>query len=172
MSLVETPRKLIGAASPLYWKGINPWTDARIEKLAALWKEGYSATQIILQLDHPFTRSAILGKINRLGLSGRVDVKPHAKAGNRFTNRRPDGFRRKALPRAPIVAKMPIALSPTELVAAIARSDDACSFAQLSNGMCRFPYSDPGAADFAFCGRPARGTYCTGHQQLCYRRNG
>jgi GcrA cell cycle regulator len=172
MSLVDAipPRKLIGAASPEYWKGIpNPWSDDRVSKLIELWKDGQSAGQIMLELGGGLTRNAVLGKVHRLGLSVKADMKLHAKAGNRFTNRRPDGFRRKALPKNPIIVKSPV-LSHDELMLALARPEVACSFGDLSEGMCRFPYGEPGAADFTFCGRSAHGTYCAGHRQLCYRR--
>lgn len=171
MSLVEAipPRKLIGAASPEYWKGApNPWTEERVNQLTELWKDGLSAGHIALQLGVGLTRNAILGKVHRLKLADRGDIKPHAKAGNRFTNRRPDSFRRKALPKKPLVAKP--ALTSAEFIATIERSKAACSFADLGPGMCRYPYGEPSDADFAFCGRHATGTYCAGHHRIAYRR--
>jgi GcrA cell cycle regulator len=35
---------------------------------------------------------------------------------------------------------------------------------------CRYPFGDPKAPDFHFCGAPiARGPYCAEHYALCYR---
>lgn len=35
---------------------------------------------------------------------------------------------------------------------------------------CRWPYGDPGAADFSLCGRPSeRGAFCAAHAAIAYR---
>ena len=46
------------------------WTDARIERLKALWAEGRSASEIAGLLGE-VTRNAVIGKVHRLGLAGR-----------------------------------------------------------------------------------------------------
>ena len=46
------------------------WTDERVELLRKLWTEGHSASQIAAQLGG-VTRNAVIGKVHRLGLSGR-----------------------------------------------------------------------------------------------------
>src|SRR6476469_10974427 len=47
------------------------WTDDRVETLKKLWLEGLSASQIAKQLGG-VTRNAVIGKVHRLGLSGRA----------------------------------------------------------------------------------------------------
>src|SRR4051812_6375347 len=47
------------------------WTDERVELLAKLWSEGLSASQIAAELGGGVTRNAVIGKVHRLGLSGR-----------------------------------------------------------------------------------------------------
>lgn len=47
------------------------WTDERVEFLKKLWAEGISASGIASRLIGP-TRNAVIGKIHRLGLSGRA----------------------------------------------------------------------------------------------------
>jgi GcrA cell cycle regulator len=47
------------------------WTEERVELLKRLWLEGQSASQIALQLGG-VTRNAVIGKVHRLGLSGRA----------------------------------------------------------------------------------------------------
>ena len=47
------------------------WTDERVEILKKLWLEGLSASQIAKQLGG-VTRNAVIGKVHRLGLSGRA----------------------------------------------------------------------------------------------------
>jgi GcrA cell cycle regulator len=168
MTLIETSN-LVGAALAMR-RGANPWTQERLDILTTLWKEGQSATYILRRLDHPFSRSAILGKVHRMGLSKGPDVKPHAKTGTHWANsRRPDSFRRKALPKDPTVSRSRAA-NYISILAVPPRPEIACTFAQLGEDMCRYPFGEPGRADFAFCGRPAVGTYCPGHHQLCYRR--
>jgi GcrA cell cycle regulator len=44
------------------------WTDERIELLKKLWCDGFSAAHIAAELGG-VTRSAVLGKVYRLGLS-------------------------------------------------------------------------------------------------------
>jgi GcrA cell cycle regulator len=47
------------------------WTDERVELLKKLWSEGLSASQIAGELGG-ITRNAVIGKVHRLGLSGRA----------------------------------------------------------------------------------------------------
>ena len=46
------------------------WTDERVELLKKLWADGLSASQIAGELGG-ITRNAVIGKVHRLGLSGR-----------------------------------------------------------------------------------------------------
>ncbi|MCA0407178.1 MAG: GcrA cell cycle regulator, partial [Proteobacteria bacterium] len=55
------------------------WDDQRIEQLKKLWGEGLSASQIAAELGG-VTRNAVIGKVHRLGLSGRAKSKPAAVA--------------------------------------------------------------------------------------------
>ena len=47
------------------------WTDDRVEQLKKLWEAGLSASQIAAELGN-ITRNAVIGKVHRLGLSGRA----------------------------------------------------------------------------------------------------
>ena len=47
------------------------WTDERVELLKKLWADGLSASQIANELGS-VTRNAVIGKVHRLGLSGRA----------------------------------------------------------------------------------------------------
>lgn len=49
----------------------NPWTEPRIDLLKQLWASGQSAQKIADTFEGQFTRNAILGKVNRLGLNHR-----------------------------------------------------------------------------------------------------
>jgi len=51
--------------------GNMSWNDERVETLKRLWAEGLSASQIATELGG-ITRNAVIGKVHRLGLSGRA----------------------------------------------------------------------------------------------------
>src|ERR1700761_6355594 len=53
------------------WRCAMGWTDERVELLKKLWLDGLSASQIAKQLGG-VTRNAVIGKVHRLGLSGRA----------------------------------------------------------------------------------------------------
>ncbi|WP_068318224.1 GcrA family cell cycle regulator [Polycladidibacter hongkongensis] len=63
------------------------WTAERVELLTKLWAEGLSASQIASELGN-VTRNAVIGKVHRLGLSGRAKsgggqaAKPRRTASN------------------------------------------------------------------------------------------
>ena len=47
------------------------WSDDRVEQLKKLWEAGLSDSQIAAELGN-VTRNAVIGKVHRLGLSGRA----------------------------------------------------------------------------------------------------
>src|SRR5437879_13499572 len=47
------------------------WSEDRVEQLKKLWEAGLSASQIAAELGS-VTRNAVIGKVHRLGLSGRA----------------------------------------------------------------------------------------------------
>ena len=51
------------------------WSDDRVEQLKKLWEAGLSASQIAAELGN-VTRNAVIGKVHRLGLSGRAKSPP------------------------------------------------------------------------------------------------
>ncbi|MFL1874217.1 GcrA family cell cycle regulator, partial [Hansschlegelia beijingensis] len=55
------------------------WTDERVELLKKRWAEGLSASQIAAELGG-VTRNAVIGKVHRLGLSGRAKAAPSGVA--------------------------------------------------------------------------------------------
>lgn len=67
------------------------WSDKRISKLTKLWHDGLSGTQIADELGG-VTRSAVIAKAHRLGLTGKKSVTTsaaqpgHWGSRNRFIN--------------------------------------------------------------------------------------
>ena len=47
------------------------WTDERVELLKKLWADGLSASRIAAELGG-VSRNSVIGKVHRLGLSGRA----------------------------------------------------------------------------------------------------
>ena len=56
------------------------WTDERVELLKKLWTDGLSASQIAAELGN-VTRNAVIGKVHRLGLSGRAQGRQACRLG-------------------------------------------------------------------------------------------
>src|SRR5258708_20581764 len=89
------------------------WTDERVELLKKLWQDGLSASQIAKQLVG-VTRNAVIGKVHRLGLSGRAT--PSKPARTTFKAPRP-ARPVTAAPSAPrrLAEPVSLAVAPTPL---------------------------------------------------------
>jgi len=133
------------------------WTDERVELLKKLWGEGLSASQIAGRLGS-VTRNAVIGKVHRLGLSGRATtsrMKSHRPrprmaaskrmAKTRFATTGNPAFR--ALYQAEQEAFVP---QVEEVVIPLKERKTIQTLVECS---CRWPIGDPQAADFHFCGK-------------------
>jgi GcrA cell cycle regulator len=146
---------------------IDTWTAERVDQLRSYVVAGLSCSQIAAEIG--VTRNAVIGKIHRLGLSpGRPAAAPARTCPPRA--RRPrlstqHQHLRVVYADAPGVADG-MALEPEPIDSA-----KRCSLIELGQGNCRWPISDPGAADFAFCGNEAIAgePYCAGHARMAYR---
>lgn len=151
------------------------WTDDRVATLAKLWGEGLSASQIAAVLGGGVTRNAVIGKVHRLGLSGRV------KAGAPAPQRPAKPKTISAVPTASEPARPPAdqaGMAPAETSADHRWARDIAlpeskrvGILELRDSMCKWPIGDPSKADFAFCGaRAASGMpYCTEHCRIAYQ---
>jgi GcrA cell cycle regulator len=143
------------------------WTDERVETLKKLWLDGLSASQIAKQLGG-VTRNAVIGKVHRLGLSGRATPSQP---------QRPI-FKAPRAPR-PAVAAAPAprrALEPSAPVSAppqpyVAEAPGSATVLTLGAHMCKWPIGDPSSDAFTFCGRRSdrEGPYCMDHAQVAYQ---
>ena len=143
------------------------WTDERIEALTKMWREGLSASQVARQLGG-VSRSAVIGKVHRLGIAGRdAPSRPHALGGRPASRTRATagGIRRAAAPARPATA------SPTAPRVAFEVAPTA-SIHTLSEHGCRWPIGEPDQDGFGFCGRirTSSGSYCAGHSPMATRR--
>src|SRR5262245_51840909 len=92
------------------------WTDERVEQLKRLWSEGLSASQIAAELGG-ITRNAVIGKVHRLGLSGRAKA-PSSAAPRPRKTRPPSHVLRMTRPAVrgnTALARQPFALYEIEV---------------------------------------------------------
>ena len=152
------------------------WTDDRVDLLKKLWSEGLSASQIAGRLGG-VTRNAVIGKVHRLGLSGRA-TSSRASLPRPRRNHAP---RQNLTPSLTFGTRGNVALKPTfeaeyepvptpieELVIPL---HERASILTLKESMCRWPIGDPTEDDFHFCGRKKVGAspYCTHHARMAYQ---
>ena len=130
------------------------WNHERIEQLKKLWEAGYTASNIATELGG-ITRNAVIGKAHRLGLSGRMKSKSKVSSVSIVRKR-----------------KMPVNKNSKiiELTTSVEPMNPT-SFADIKDGLCRWPLGEPEDLGFKFCGRKcAEGMiYCTEHHSLAYQ---
>jgi GcrA cell cycle regulator len=153
------------------------WTEERVESLKKLWGEGRSASQIAGELGG-ITRNAVIGKVHRLGLSGRAKSpstsapRPRKARAHTHTHlmrvSRPSIRGNTALAHAYDLEPEP------ELVDNVIPLGQRRTILELTEETCRWPIGDPGSTDFFFCGGQT-GTglpYCTYHSRVAYQPAG
>src|SRR3974390_325331 len=150
------------------------WTDERVALLKKLGADGLSASQIAAELGG-ITRNAVIGKVHRLGLSGRAKSpssaaprprKPRA-ASHMLRVSRPSMRGNTALAHAFEFDMEPEAV-PIDNVIPLGQRR---SLLELTEDTCRWPIGDPGSADFYFCGGPPAPSlpYCAYHSRVAYQ---
>ena len=146
------------------------WTEARIKILRALWADGWTGAQIGLKFGK--SRSAILGKIHRLGLMRKTRPPPPPKPATAGAVVAKPITKPKAPPNtmaatlAPRIVPRPrvVVSSAPPLVGMRMRP-----LLELEAGWCRWPddNGDPRTQGLAmlFCGADRQGTgpYCPHH---------
>ncbi len=152
------------------------WTEERVTRLTKLWSEGLSASQVAAELGG-VTRNAVIGKIHRLGLSGRD--KPASKSGTRQKRTaRTNGYSRvnRSTPRATKssgTANSAKASTPNfePVVDLVAPEPLRIKLVNLTESTCKWPLGDPQDADFSFCGHSIKTDtpYCEYHCKLAYQ---
>ncbi|MEN0040970.1 MAG: GcrA family cell cycle regulator [Pseudomonadota bacterium] len=173
------------------------WTDERVARLTKLWAEGLSASQIAADLGG-VTRNAVIGKVHRLGMSGRA--KPAAKSSaaqprrTTSTTRSSSGSSARkssgastnaysstkqsshstvgnaALKAEPEVEAAPeVEAKPVEdNIIPISRK---LTLMELTENTCKWPTGDPTLPGFSFCGQKTADEkpYCEFHNKLAFQ---
>src|SRR6185437_9606550 len=140
----------------------------RVETLKKLWLDGLSASQIAKQLGG-VTRNAVIGKVHRLGLSGRATPSQPQRPAFK-TPRAP----RPAIAAAPAPRRaIEASAMPAQLPAAALAPEEPGTATVLTLGahMCKWPIGDPASDSFTFCGRRSdrEGPYCSEHARVAYQ---
>jgi GcrA cell cycle regulator len=145
----------------------RPWSPELTERLAALWADGLSASQIAAELGN-VTRNAVIGKVDRLGLPGRP--KPASFANARPRRRKPSNLMSKndikMLEKPAAFKARPRAVPPTE------PKPRNKTLMQLRPRECKWPY---GTGPYVFCANraePGRRPYCAYHEDAAHRPPG
>jgi GcrA cell cycle regulator len=153
----------------------STWTTERIDQLRSFVTAGLTCSQIAAEIG--VTRNSVIGKIHRLGLS---PGRPRGRQPAALAQRMRTAPAHPRAPRSPIAQLLRAMTTPE--AANIVRFPGAtespavesvkrCSLLELDGSGCRWPLSDPGKADFGFCGNEsiAGVSYCAGHARLAYR---
>lgn len=167
---------------------VATWTEERVDLLKKLWNDGLSASQIAGELGG-VTRNAVIGKVHRLGLSGRAKSPSSSTAAAAQRPRKPaaprvsNGFNaanhlRGNTALAPQLRPQPEARPEprTEPVdpEVVVPFSERVTIMELKENMCRWPMGDPTQADFRFCGQKTDTgvPYCTHHCRVAYQPAG
>src|SRR5947208_9054221 len=140
------------------------WTEERVAILKKLWLEGLSASQIAKQLGG-VTRNAVIGKVHRLGLSGRATPSQPPRPVYK-TPRAPRPASTSNLAPRRIAPSLPEP-QPVYYV----EEPGSATVLTLGAHMCKWPIGDPATDSFTFCGRrsASEGPYCVEHARVAYQ---
>ncbi len=164
---------------------VMSWTDERVELLRKLWLNGLSASRIATELAGGVTRNAVIGKVHRLGMSGRVKSQASTSLNRpRSDLKAPNTTARPPLPQRspglPMRGNTALAIQPHALAVVQPQrtSGDVVPMAEnvtimdLRESMCRWPVGDPSSSEFRYCGGKAPigdGPYCSFHSRMAYQ---
>ncbi|MGQ2971903.1 GcrA family cell cycle regulator [Brevundimonas mediterranea] len=112
----------------------SAWTEDRINRMKTLWLEGQTADQIARDLANGISRSAVLGKVHRMGLSAGRSGRP---------------------PKRPVVSRDPPQRAPARSIAVqtidttpeVATERGLATVLSVRRCECRWPFGEPEAAD-------------------------
>jgi GcrA cell cycle regulator len=149
------------------------WTEERVEQLKKLWADGLSASQIAAQLGN-ITRNAVIGKVHRLGLSGRAKSPSSAaprprkpRSSHMLRLSRPSMRGNTALAHAYDMDLEPEPVPYDNIIPIGQRR----TLLELKEDTCRWPIGDPGSPEFFFCGGNTVTSlpYCAYHSRVAYQ---
>jgi len=149
------------------------WTDERVELLKKYWGEGLSASQIAVRLGG-VTRNAVIGKVHRLGLSGRATATRIKSSGPRRQVMTTKRVNKAKLPKPGNLPLQSLCSDAEPYIAPVEEIEipleERKSLQQLTENSCRWPIGDPQTPEFHFCNRervPGL-PYCEHHSKRAF----
>ncbi len=138
------------------------WSAEAVERLTVLWGEGHTAS-IIAGIIGPgeLSRCAVIGKIDRLKLTGPRTRGAGAKRSTTPPPARPPPRPPVSTPRRPLAKAIPMPVSPDAPLS----TSRPVKFMDLRSCHCRWPLGDPRTPEYRYCGaekEPER-SYCPSH---------
>lgn len=131
------------------------WTTEREQRLAKLWAEGLSASQIATRLGG-ITRNGVIGKVHRMGLPRRAPT----------VNRTARPARLQPVQKTPPTPAKPVRAKRARLNAGerVAKPSLGLSILDVKSGQCRYATHEE-AGEYRFCGHEthASSSYCPAH---------
>ncbi len=140
------------------------WNDEKVQKLKELWGKGNTASQIA-QIIGGVSRNAVIGKANRLKLSGKIKTKnPSSNSNfNNLIEENNNKFKRgrKSKFKSLIIEKDFEPENPKQIE-------------ELDENTCKWPIGHPNEKNFYFCGRSSlkNFSYCKLHLLYAYQPKG
>lgn len=140
------------------------WNEEKVKKLKELWGKGSTASQIA-QIIGDVSRNAVIGKANRLKLSGKIKTKSSISNQNFNNSIEQDNNKvkisRKSRFKSLIIEKDFEPENPKQIE-------------ELDENSCKWPIGHPDEKDFYFCGRSSLKdfSYCKLHLLYAYQPKG
>ncbi|MBA5779211.1 GcrA cell cycle regulator [Stappia sp. F7233] len=160
------------------------WTTERVDLLKKLWTDGLSASQIAGELGG-VTRNAVIGKVHRLGLSGRAKAPAPVQKARKIAKPATGASGGSSLPskggmmpqsHGATALKMESAPAPAPApqerpVAELVPLSQRATILTLNERTCKWPIGDPTSDDFYFCGHSSDPgvPYCAYHCRIAYQ---
>lgn len=176
---VDLPKSTVKSHVTIPIRTPTGWSGPRIELLKRLWADGQSAGEIAKHKDlRGFSRSAVIGKVFRLGLTRSDEL--NQQAVTRGQRMRHGDTQRAARPKVarPAVAIVPAAPAPVKEggpsvnPAAAPLRQIAASWAPANpvpmgdqrRGHCAWPIET--GPEFQACNEPVKGRWCAVHATI------
>lgn len=169
------------------------WTDEMVEDLKKMWHEGLTTGEIGKRLN--VSKNSIVGKVHRLGLSGRpspIKKKDNSEKKEKTTE---PVVKAEKIEKAAKEEKIPATVKtksekPVKTEIETPREEKVefskphakteinrhgkTMLTDLDNHTCRWPIGDPKDENFHFCGKKVKigQTYCDEHANIAYVKTG
>lgn len=140
------------------------WSDDQIATLKKLHFDGLSYTLIGQEIG--VTRSAVIGKANRLGLCSKT--RRNIPIQKKKRNKRPRTSGLAAMTPGQRAQRLD-RLKVRKLFKTESKPSTFCTLMELTIDRCRWPIGEPSSLDFGYCGGVREvGAYCAAHAQIAY----